>query len=69
MAWVQVFYPHRDGASVTQAKRLAKVAQKAYEGQRTDSVTFVRVPLQEKGSEGSWYRIDVIAYFEWTEIR
>jgi len=65
---VQIFVPFKDGSAYTVAQRLARVAQKAYEGERAGAVTFNSVATPERGVEGSWYRIDCLASFSWDEV-
>lgn len=66
--WVQVFVPAKDGLSKTKATSLARIAQKAYEDAR-GVVCYKAVTVQEKGLDGSFYRVDCRAQFWWDEIK
>lgn len=66
--FVEVRVPFSDGSAYTLCQRLAAVAQKAYEKRADAGVSFTSSALQERGREGTWYRIDVQAAFRWDEL-
>lgn len=67
--WVQIFVPFTDGEAWTIAQRLAQVAQNAYEGQQVGGVLFPSVATPERGRDGSFWRHDCVATFEYHEIK
>lgn len=66
---VNVFVPFTDGSSFTLAQRLAKIAQEAYETPADTRVKYPRVDYKERGRDGTFYRVDVVANFWWDEIK
>lgn len=66
---VQVFAPYDYSAAGTIATRLARVVKVAFQGRRTDNVTFGLVRVNEIGREGAWYQINVSVEFHWDEVR
>lgn len=55
----------------TLAYQYAKVLQDAYEGKSTggDQVEFRRVRLIEVGTDGTWYRVNVLMDFDYDRIK
>ncbi len=52
-----------------QADKIAKIVKNAFRGQRTaGGATFKNVTSQERGRDGVWFRMDVLADFEYDEI-
>jgi hypothetical protein len=66
---VQVFAPWRAGRGATLTHLLAQVAKDAYEGVSTRDVWFRNVRLSEVGHSGPWYQVNVVADFEWDEMK
>ena len=66
---VQVFTPY--GGGLTANDIFAKVAVDAFEGKSTapDAVTFSNVRSNEIGQSGDWFQTNVIAEFEYDEIK
>lgn len=69
--WVQVFTPAVDATALLLGKRLAMVAQTAFEGKRTagDGVLFTKATIKESPKDGPWFLHNVVAYFYWDERR
>lgn len=64
---MQIFTPI--GESLVQARQLAQLLKVAYQGITTPrQVWFRRARLNEVGSDGDWYQINVIADFTYDEI-
>lgn len=68
---VQIFTSLSTEQGVGKAEEFAKVARDAYEGSATDSgIWFRRVRSREIGPEpGGWYQINVVADFEYDEVK
>jgi hypothetical protein len=67
-ALVECFVPYKTGADWTASRRLAMLAQAAYQGKGTvNGVTFSGVTLTENGKSGSFYLCTVLANFRWDE--
>jgi hypothetical protein len=65
---VQVFTPLGTGLSI--ADKVYKIVIDAFEGQATPgNVWFRNVRLNEVGPSGSWFQANVIADFEYDEIK
>lgn len=65
---VQIFAPFGTGLSISD--KLAMIALAAFEGQATASgVWFRNARLQEIGSDGPWFQVNVSAEFEYDEVR
>ena len=65
---VQVFVPTGEG--LTEGLTLAKVVADAFEGVSTASgVWFRNTRVNEIGSEGSWFQINVIVDFLYDEVK
>jgi len=65
---IQVFVPSAQG--LPPALALAKIAADAYEGSSTPSgVWFRNVRLNEVGPDGDWFQVNVIADFEYDEVK
>ena len=67
---VQVFTPIDDG--LTKNDELAKLANDAFEGQTAgggDRVEFRNVRSNEIGPDGAWFQTNVIAEFEYDEVK
>lgn len=67
---VEVYTPFGDG--LTNNDIFAKVAVDAFEGTRTsggDSVEFRNVRSNEIGPDGDWFHTNVIAEFEYDEVK
>lgn len=69
--WVQVFTPATDATFYLLGKRLAMVAQSAFEGKRTagDGVLFTKSTIKESPKDGQWFLFNVVTYFTWEERR
>lgn len=65
----QAFSPNRSGAAWAEARALATIAQRAYEGKPSPNVQFLRASVFERGAEASWYRADMQMNFRWDEIK
>jgi len=67
---VEVYTPF--GTGLTDNDRFVKVAIDAFEGNTTggeDTVEFRNVRSNEIGSDGSWFQTNVIAEFEYDEVK
>jgi len=65
---VQVMTPFGDGFTLADA--LATVARNAYEGVSTpNGVWFRKATVKEVGKTGGFYQTNVVANFEYTELR
>lgn len=67
---VQIFTPFGDG--LTDSDIFAKVALDAFEGKETgggDTVEFRNVRMEEIGQNGNWHQTNVIAEFEYDEVK
>ena len=66
---VQIFTPFSDG--LVESDALAEIAKNAFEGEVTTPgrVIFRRVRLNEVGQTGQWFQVNVLANFEYDEIR
>jgi len=66
---VQIFTPFGDGLDAADA--FAKVANDAFEGEETspDEVIFRNVRVNEIGQSGDWFQTDVLADFEWDQVK
>lgn len=67
---IQVFTPLVAGGGLSLAENLAIIARDAYEGVGTpEGVWFRNVRITEVGDEGAWHQDNVIAEFEYDEIK
>lgn len=67
---VQVFAPLAEGKGTTLAETLSIIARDAFEGKQTPSgVWFHAVTSQDIGRSTSWYQFNVVAEFEYDEIK
>lgn len=66
---VQVFTPHNEGGTLSDT--LATVAKNAFEGVTTSPgrVIFRNVRVNEVGQDKEWFQVNVLADFEYDEIR
>lgn len=66
---VQIFTVANDG--LTKADVFAKVALDAFEGNSTapDEVHFRNVRVNEEGENGNWFQTNVLADFDYDEIK
>lgn len=66
---VQIFTPSNMGLAI--ADTFAKVALDAFEGQKTqeDRVHFRNVRMIEVGQDGAWFQTNVIADFDYDEVK
>lgn len=68
LVFVQIFCPKSNSQSFELGKKLATVAKLAYRGQKTESgVWFRNVRINEIEPEDQFYRLNVIAEFEYDE--
>jgi len=67
-ATVQVFVPAGQRGLDT-ARALGMVALNAFEGRTVDGVRFVRVKPKDVGPDGHWYQFNVVASFEFDEVK
>lgn len=67
--FVQVFTPFDDG--MVQNDELVMIAKDAFEGTVTSpgGVIFRRVRINEVGQDGQWFQTNVLASFEYDQIR
>lgn len=66
--FVQIFTPFGDGLSLSDS--LANIAARAFEGKETPfHVWFRNVRLNEIGRDGHWYNVNVLADYEYDELR
>lgn len=66
--FIQIFTPV--GKGLSEADILIKVAMDAYEGQSTaGGVWFRNVRFREIGADGDWNQVNVLADFEYDEIK
>lgn len=66
--FVQVFTPTGDG--LTTSDKLVEVAMSAFQGKRTaGGVWFRRVRAAEIGPDGAFFQVNVLADFEYDEVR
>lgn len=64
---VEIRVPTGRGHSL--ANKLLKIAADAYRGQTTDNgVSFFNITPREIGNEGPWYRVDLLARFQYDEV-
>lgn len=67
---VQVFAPTADGIGLSLAEKLAIIARDAFEGRGTASgIWFRNVRITEIGPDGTWYQMNVLAEFQYDELR
>lgn len=67
---VQVFTPLTAGGGLSLAEKLAIIARNAFEGRGTASgIWFRNVRIQEIGEDGTWYQMNVLAEFQYDELR
>lgn len=66
---VEIYVPA--GLGLTTADDLSKVAQDAFEGQETapDAVLFRNVRMNEVGRNGPWFQVNVLAEFDYQEVK
>lgn len=65
---VQIFTPFGTGG--LKSDRLVKVVKDAFEGQTTPSnVIFRDVSVNEVGQSGDWFQVNVVALFEYDEVK
>ena len=65
---IQIFVP--PGKGLAEAVDIPKIIQDAYEGQTTAGGAWFRdVTINEIGSDGNFYQTNVIALFEYDEIK
>jgi hypothetical protein len=65
---IQIFVP--PGKGLAESVDIPKIIQDAYEGVRTtDGVWFKNVTLNEIGPDGDFYQHNVVAAFEYDEIK
>lgn len=65
---VQIFTPTGDGRVL--ADQLAQISKNAFEGRATASdVRFRNTRILHVGQEGAWYQTNVLADFEYEEVR
>jgi len=57
------------GEGLSEGHAAAKVAADAFEGQASGGIWFRNVRINEIGREGSFYQINVLAEFEYDEIK
>jgi len=69
VASVQIFTPTGDGRVL--ADQLAQIAKNSFEGTTTapGDVRFRNARILHVGQEGSWYQTNVLADFEYEEVR
>ncbi len=68
LVFVQVFT--KTGNGLVLSDKLTKICVDAFEGQTTPSgVWFRNVRSNEVGANGSWYQVNVIAEFEYDELK
>lgn len=69
LLFVQLFCPKHISNSLFLGRRLAQVAQSAYRGKQSpNGVWFRNVRVQELTPEEPWYRLNVVAEYEYDEI-
>ena len=67
---VQSFSPLSEGGGLSLAQKSAIIARDTFEGVGTASgIWFRNVRIQEIGATGTWYQMNIIADFEYDEIR
>lgn len=67
---VQVFSPLDKGIGLSLAEKLAIIARDAFEGRSTATgIWFRNVRIQEIGPSDAWYQMNVIAEFQYDELR
>lgn len=66
---IRVFAEWKNGHGPARAREIAKAFLDAYEGERTPNVTFRNVKPQEVGRNGNYYQVNVLAIYEWDEIK
>lgn len=67
---IQVFTPISDGEGLNLGLDLAKIAADAYEGQDGDGgIWFRNVRVSEIGPDGPWFQHNMLAAFEYDELR
>jgi hypothetical protein len=67
--YAQIFSPFLSGEGFTLSQRLAQVARDAYEGRRTPTVIFRSCRINEAGRDGPWHQVNLVADFEWDEVK
>ena len=65
---VQLFAP-AGKRGLTEAGALAKAARDAYEGEALGGVRLSDVKRVDVGLDGPWYQVNVVAAFEYDEVR
>jgi hypothetical protein len=66
--FVQIFTPFGDGLTLSDS--LAIIAARAFEGKETPlHVWFRDVRFVEVGRDGHWYNVNVLAAFEYDEVK
>jgi len=67
--FVQIFTPFDDG--MVRSDELVEIAKTAFEGEVTTPgrVIFRRVRINEIGQDGQWFQSNVLADFEYDQIR
>jgi hypothetical protein len=68
LATVQCFVPAGE-RGLERARALSMVALNAFEGRTVDGVRFVRVSPKDVGPDGHWYQFNVVASFEFDEVK
>lgn len=67
---VQVFQPLTKGGGLVLVQSLAEVAKAAFEGVNTtpSNIWFQNVTINEVGSDGPWFQMNVVASFRYDEL-
>lgn len=67
--YVQIFAPKKDSLGMTNGRELATIARNSFRGTTTDGcVWFKNARIVELDPEESFYRLNVIAEYEYDEI-
>lgn len=70
MVTIQMFTPLSSGGGLSIAEKCAIIARDAFEGRGTASgIWFRNVAIREIGPDGTQYQVNVVAEFEYDELR
>jgi hypothetical protein len=69
LVFVQIFCPKSESLGLTNGRLLANLARNSYRGNATDcKVWFRNARIVELDPEENWYRLNVVAEYEYDEI-
>lgn len=68
LVFIQLFCPKSDSLGMTTGRKLATVVRNGYRGVKTSGgVWFSNVRINELPPEDNWYRLNVVAEYEYDE--